>query len=62
MPTDRMTIALALAGLLLSLLAFNSYRWHLVEACHREGGIWDGPDSKCRLIPRVIIKRDIERI
>ena len=62
MPSDRVTIALTVGALLAALLAFNAYRWHLVEACHQRGGVWDGPDSKCRLIPRVIIKRDLERI
>lgn len=60
--SQRIIIALAVTFVLCLLTLFNAYRWELVDACIERGGVWDGPDSQCRLIPRVIIKRDLERI
>jgi hypothetical protein len=46
-------------AVLVGLLVFNEYRWSLVAACHRSGGVWDGRDSKCRLIPaRLFLDHD----
>ncbi|MEM7775505.1 MAG: hypothetical protein AAF732_07835 [Pseudomonadota bacterium] len=61
MTPARITIAISVAIALGLLMLFNTYRWQLVQACHERGGIWDGADSRCRLIPSVIIKRDLER-
>lgn len=51
MTNERLRIAFWTITLLVALLVFNEYRWSLVRDCQRRGGVWDGPDSKCRLIP-----------
>lgn len=61
MSSNRIIIAASVAILLSLLLLFSSYRWQMVASCHRRGGVWDGEDSRCRMIPRVILKRDLER-
>lgn len=62
MTDRRLTIAYAITILLLSLFVFTQYRWSLVDTCHRRGGVWDGADGKCRLIPaRLFIDEENQR-
>lgn len=61
MLSQRMMIAVIVSIALLLLVAFNAYRWEMLTSCLERGGVWDGVDSRCRLIPRIIIKRDLER-
>ena len=51
MSSMRISIALVTILLLVALLAFQQHRWQLVAECHAIGGVWDGQDAKCRLIP-----------
>jgi hypothetical protein len=59
MTQRRLRFAFWTMAVLVGLLVFNEYRWSLVAACHRSGGVWDGRDSKCRLIPaRLFLDHD----
>jgi len=59
----RAQIALAMFALLILLLAFQEHRERLVASCVESGGVWDGQDGRCRLIPRnIYLERDLKRI
>lgn len=58
----RMLAAGIIALFLLTLLIWQDQRWKMVDACHSRGGVWDGPTSKCRLVPaRIFIGRELNR-
>ncbi len=61
MSSTRIMIAAAVFAVLGLLVLFNHHRWQMVASCHERGGVWDGADSRCRLIPRIIIQRDLQR-
>ncbi len=47
----KIKIAAALFAGVLMLTVFSAYRSALVEHCHVRGGVWDGAQSRCRLVP-----------
>jgi hypothetical protein len=48
--------------LLLSvLLIWQHVRYELVSDCLERGGTWDGPESRCKLIPPIYLERGIKR-
>ncbi|MEO1694426.1 MAG: hypothetical protein AAFR55_04240 [Pseudomonadota bacterium] len=44
---------LVLIGLV-ALMMFSEHRWAMVASCHERGGVWDGTDDRCRLLPHDI--------
>ncbi|MEL6298678.1 MAG: hypothetical protein AAFV26_10075 [Pseudomonadota bacterium] len=56
-----MAAAISAAVCLALLTLFAQTRYAQVSDCHQTGGVWDGEASKCRLVPRIIIQRDLRR-
>jgi hypothetical protein len=47
--------------LLSGLLFWQHVRYQLVSDCLERGGTWDGPESRCQLIPPIYLERGIKR-
>ena len=47
--------------LLSGLLFWQHVRYQLVSDCLERGGTWDGPESRCKLIPPIYLERGIKR-
>ena len=59
---SRRTVAAAVVVVLVALLGWQWSRERTIEACRREGGLWDGASSVCLPAPaRPILRRGIER-
>ncbi|MEO0670912.1 MAG: hypothetical protein AAFZ05_02675 [Pseudomonadota bacterium] len=54
--------AIAATGALIAITVFAQARYAQMADCRDGGGYWDGRASECRALPRIIIKRDLERI
>ncbi len=58
----RLVVAGLVTAVLMALLLWQNHRWTMVDACHHNGGMWDGQSSKCRLVPaRIFIGRELQR-
>ncbi len=56
------TFAAVTMLLLLSVLQiWQHVRYELVSDCLERGGTWDGPESRCKLIPPIYLERGIKR-
>ncbi|MEL6227850.1 MAG: hypothetical protein AAFQ44_09590 [Pseudomonadota bacterium] len=58
----KLPIAFAILMGLIALMLFTQYRWSQMVACERRGGMWDGPASRCRLVPAgILLERELKR-
>ena len=62
MSRTKWIAAIAAAIALVAITLFAQTRYARVAECRDQGGYWDGAASQCRAIPRIIIKRNLERI
>ncbi len=47
--------------LLAVLLYWQHVRFQLVNACHDQGGVWDGAAGRCKMVPPIYLERGIKR-
>ncbi len=53
--------ASAMIVLLTALLYWQHVRFELVNACHEQGGVWDGAAGRCKMVPPIYLERGIKR-
>lgn len=57
----RTVAASAMILLLAVLLYWQHVRFEIVSACRDQGGVWDGAEGRCKLVPPIYLERGIKR-
>jgi len=57
----RTLAASVMIMLLAVLLYWQHVRFQLVNACHDQGGVWDGAAGRCKMVPPIYLERGIKR-